>query len=65
MGKLIAENRRARYDYFLDDPDSQPVLPEAALMREWGGQSVVVPYLDGHSTTSLIQAARKHVGGQR
>jgi D-beta-D-heptose 7-phosphate kinase / D-beta-D-heptose 1-phosphate adenosyltransferase len=55
-------------DYYLDDSfpgdtgpsgtDSQPVLPEAQLIRGWGGQSVVVPYLDGHSTTSLIQAAR-------
>ncbi len=52
-------------DYYLDDPDSQPVLPEATLIRSWGGQSVVVPYLDGHSTTSLIQAARRHVGGTR
>jgi rfaE bifunctional protein nucleotidyltransferase chain/domain len=52
-------------DYYLDDPDSQPVLPEAQLIRGWGGQSVVVPYLDGHSTTSLIRAARKHVGGNR
>jgi D-beta-D-heptose 7-phosphate kinase / D-beta-D-heptose 1-phosphate adenosyltransferase len=52
-------------DYYLDDPDSQPVLPEAQLIRGWGGQSVVVPYLDGHSTTSLIQAARKQVGGNR
>jgi rfaE bifunctional protein nucleotidyltransferase chain/domain len=55
-------------DYFLsdpgsddpdsDDPDSQPVLPEAQHIRGWGGQSLVVPYLAGHSTTSLIQAAR-------
>jgi rfaE bifunctional protein nucleotidyltransferase chain/domain/rfaE bifunctional protein kinase chain/domain len=52
-------------DYYLDDPDSQPVLPEAQLIRGWGGQAVVVPYLDGHSTTSLIRAARRHVGGNR
>jgi rfaE bifunctional protein nucleotidyltransferase chain/domain/rfaE bifunctional protein kinase chain/domain len=52
-------------DYYLDDPDSQPVLPEAQLIRGWGGQTVVVPYLDGHSTTSLIRAVRRHVGGNR
>jgi D-beta-D-heptose 7-phosphate kinase / D-beta-D-heptose 1-phosphate adenosyltransferase len=32
-------------------------LPEAALLREWGGQSVVVPYLDGRSTTGLVTTA--------
>jgi D-beta-D-heptose 7-phosphate kinase/D-beta-D-heptose 1-phosphate adenosyltransferase len=32
-------------------------LPEAALLREWGGQSVVVPYLEGRSTTSLVTTA--------
>ena len=41
---------------------SQPLLPEAQLIRSWGGQTVVVPYLDGHSTTSLIRAARKQHG---
>lgn len=33
-------------------------LPEAALLAEWGGQAVVVPYLDGRSTTSLVATAR-------
>jgi bifunctional ADP-heptose synthase (sugar kinase/adenylyltransferase) len=32
-------------------------LPEAALLREWGGQSVVVPYLEGRSTTGLFSTA--------
>jgi D-beta-D-heptose 7-phosphate kinase/D-beta-D-heptose 1-phosphate adenosyltransferase len=32
-------------------------LPEAPLLGEWGGQSVVVPYLRGHSTTELVAAA--------
>jgi rfaE bifunctional protein nucleotidyltransferase chain/domain len=45
-------------DYFLDDPDDRPVLPEAELIRSWGGQSVVVPYLANHSTTGLIRSAR-------
>lgn len=35
-----------------------PDLPEAELMRAWGGQAVVVPYLDGRSTTNMIAAAR-------
>jgi len=33
-------------------------LPEAAVLRRWGGQAVVLPYLDGHSTTSLVERSR-------
>jgi D-beta-D-heptose 7-phosphate kinase/D-beta-D-heptose 1-phosphate adenosyltransferase len=44
-------------DYFLDGPDGEPALPEAELVRRWGGQTVVVPYLSGRSTTRLIAAA--------
>jgi rfaE bifunctional protein nucleotidyltransferase chain/domain len=32
-------------------------LPEAATMREWGGQTLVLPYLDGRSTTELARRA--------
>ncbi|GAA3396895.1 D-glycero-beta-D-manno-heptose 1-phosphate adenylyltransferase [Cryptosporangium minutisporangium] len=38
-------------------------LPEAAVVRSWGGEAVVLPYLDGHSTTSLVQRAA--VGASR
>jgi hypothetical protein len=34
------------------------VLPEAELIRGWGGQTVVVPYLADRSTTGLIEMAR-------
>ncbi|SDZ33703.1 rfaE bifunctional protein, domain I/rfaE bifunctional protein, domain II [Micromonospora pattaloongensis] len=37
-------------------------LPEAALVRRWGGQTAIVPYLDGHSTTGMIAAARSGRG---
>jgi D-beta-D-heptose 7-phosphate kinase / D-beta-D-heptose 1-phosphate adenosyltransferase len=50
-------------DYFVDDPENRPVLPEASHVRAWGGQTVVVPYRAGHSTTSLIEAARGTSGG--
>ncbi|MGY2082020.1 D-glycero-beta-D-manno-heptose 1-phosphate adenylyltransferase [Modestobacter sp. SYSU DS0657] len=33
-------------------------LPEAAVLRKWGGQAVVLPYLPGHSTTSLVERSR-------
>jgi rfaE bifunctional protein nucleotidyltransferase chain/domain len=42
-------------DYALSD------LPEAAVLDEWGGQAVVLPYLDGRSTTALIDLARDDV----
>ncbi|RKN40092.1 D-glycero-beta-D-manno-heptose 1-phosphate adenylyltransferase [Streptomyces hoynatensis] len=38
-------------DYRVDD------LPEAAALREWGGQTLVLPYLDGRSTTELARRA--------
>jgi rfaE bifunctional protein nucleotidyltransferase chain/domain len=37
-------------------------LPEADLVRGWGGQVVIVPYLDGRSTTGTIAAARSGTG---
>ncbi|WP_406043526.1 PfkB family carbohydrate kinase [Micromonospora sp. NBC_00898] len=36
----------------------EETLPEAEILRRWGGQTVVVPYLDGRSTTDMIAAAR-------
>ncbi|WP_432573110.1 PfkB family carbohydrate kinase [Kineococcus sp. SYSU DK005] len=31
-------------------------LPEAELVRSWGGRVVLLPYLDGRSTTSILAA---------
>ncbi|WP_373873936.1 PfkB family carbohydrate kinase [Virgisporangium ochraceum] len=33
---------------------SESDLPEADLVRRWGGQTVIVPYLPGRSTTATI-----------
>ncbi|NHC45371.1 D-glycero-beta-D-manno-heptose 1-phosphate adenylyltransferase [Motilibacter aurantiacus] len=33
-------------------------LPESTLVRSWGGAAVVLPYLDGRSTTALVKTAR-------
>jgi D-beta-D-heptose 7-phosphate kinase/D-beta-D-heptose 1-phosphate adenosyltransferase len=41
-----------------DYADGGPEMPEAGLVRRWGGQTVIVPYLDGRSTTKTIAAAR-------
>jgi rfaE bifunctional protein nucleotidyltransferase chain/domain len=32
-------------------------LPEADVLSGWGGRAVVLPYLDGRSTTSMVRAA--------
>nr|WP_247695505.1 D-glycero-beta-D-manno-heptose 1-phosphate adenylyltransferase [Streptomyces sp. B93] len=32
-------------------------LPEAALLEGWGGQAVLLPYLDGRSSTALLARA--------
>ncbi|MET9686569.1 D-glycero-beta-D-manno-heptose 1-phosphate adenylyltransferase [Streptomyces coeruleorubidus] len=40
-------------DYSVQD------LPEAEALRTWGGQAVVLPYLDGRSTTLLTRRAAK------
>ena len=40
-------------------------LPEAPLLRSWGGQSVVLPYLEGRSTTGLVAAAAERSGPVR
>ena len=29
-------------------------LPEAAALAAWGGQAVLLPYLDGRSTSGLV-----------
>jgi rfaE bifunctional protein nucleotidyltransferase chain/domain/rfaE bifunctional protein kinase chain/domain len=36
-------------DYRADD------LPETALVRSWGGETVILPYIAGRSTTQLIR----------
>ncbi|MEU5670659.1 PfkB family carbohydrate kinase [Micromonospora sp. NPDC047753] len=41
-------------DYATGGGDASAALPEAEVLRRWGGNTVVVPYLDGRSTTDLI-----------
>lgn len=37
-------------------------LPEASLVRSWGGRVVLLPYLPGRSTTRIIQHAQSSRG---
>jgi D-beta-D-heptose 7-phosphate kinase / D-beta-D-heptose 1-phosphate adenosyltransferase len=36
-------------------------LPEEATLGRWGGRAVLVPYVEGRSTTRLIEEATRHV----
>jgi bifunctional ADP-heptose synthase (sugar kinase/adenylyltransferase) len=35
-------------------------LPEARTLARWGGQAIVLPYLQGRSTTRLVKEAARH-----
>jgi rfaE bifunctional protein nucleotidyltransferase chain/domain len=35
-------------------------LPEADVVAAWGGQAVVLPYLQGRSTSRLVKEAARH-----
>ncbi|MFF5160238.1 D-glycero-beta-D-manno-heptose 1-phosphate adenylyltransferase [Streptomyces sp. NPDC000348] len=49
---------RLRPDVWVKGGDySVQELPEAEVLRGWGGQAVVLPYLDGRSTTALARRA--------
>jgi rfaE bifunctional protein nucleotidyltransferase chain/domain/rfaE bifunctional protein kinase chain/domain len=52
----VAALRELRPDIFVKGGDyALGDLPEAAAMQHWGGQTVVVPYLPGRSTTRLLE----------
>jgi len=51
---------RLRPDVWVKGGDySVQELPEAETLRAWGGQAVVLPYLDGRSTTVLARRAAR------
>ncbi|HEU4330161.1 MAG TPA: PfkB family carbohydrate kinase [Lapillicoccus sp.] len=51
--------RRLRPDVWAKGGDyAGSELPETAVLQEWGGQAVVLPYLPGRSTSHLVLAAR-------
>jgi len=48
---------RLRPDVWVKGGDYTEV-PESEVLARWGGRTVIVPYLDGRSTTKTIAAAR-------
>ena len=52
----VAALQALRPDVFVKGADYRTEdLPEAAVLAEWGGEAVVVPYLGGRSTTRLVE----------
>lgn len=37
-------------------------IPETPLVRSWGGRALALPFVDGYSTTKLVQAIRGGAG---
>jgi rfaE bifunctional protein nucleotidyltransferase chain/domain len=51
--------RRCRPDVYVKGGDYDiETLEETRLVRSWGGRSVAIPFVDGYSTTVLIQRIR-------
>ena len=51
--------QRCRPDLYVKGADYDvDTLPEAALVRSWGGRAVSIPFVDGYSTTALVQRIR-------
>jgi D-beta-D-heptose 7-phosphate kinase/D-beta-D-heptose 1-phosphate adenosyltransferase len=47
-----------RPDVWVKGGDYREVdLPEARVVRRWGGRALILPYVEGHSTTRLIEEA--------
>jgi len=55
---------RIRPDVWVKGGDyTVSALPETPLLAGWGGEVVVVPYLEGRSTTRLVEMAAGETGG--
>ena len=35
-------------------------LEETRLVRSWGGDALAIPFVDGYSTTALVNRIRAH-----
>jgi rfaE bifunctional protein nucleotidyltransferase chain/domain len=56
--------RELRPDIFAKGADYAGAdLPERAVLAEWDGEVVQIPYLEGRSTTRIVAASREEPGG--
>ena len=61
VGNRVLEELRP--DIFAKGGDyGSATLPETAVLAQWGGQAVIVPYLEGRSTTRLVEEVRRARG---
>ncbi|MBA9006101.1 D-glycero-beta-D-manno-heptose 1-phosphate adenylyltransferase [Thermomonospora cellulosilytica] len=57
---------RLRPDLWVKGADyASAELPEARIVRRHGGQVVLLPYLEGRSTSRLVERVRAHAGHAR
>ncbi|MCW3017564.1 MAG: RfaE bifunctional protein domain, partial [Solirubrobacterales bacterium] len=53
--------RRLRPDLWVKGGDYAAIdMPEAPVLASWGGRAIVLPFVEGRSTTRLIQEAALH-----
>ncbi len=51
--------KRVHPDVYVKGGDyDMEALPETAMVRSWGGRSLAIPFVEGYSTTSLVQRIR-------
>jgi rfaE bifunctional protein nucleotidyltransferase chain/domain len=52
--------KAVRPDFYVKGGDyDMETLEETRVVRSWGGQSVAIPFVDGFSTTALVQRIRQ------
>ena len=52
--------RLVRPDVYVKGGDYDiEALPETALVRGWGGRALALPFVDGYSTTALVERIRR------
>ncbi|MEW6706743.1 MAG: D-glycero-beta-D-manno-heptose 1-phosphate adenylyltransferase [Pseudomonadota bacterium] len=58
-GTPVALLRRLRPDVYVKGGDYDiEALEETALVRSWGGRALALPFVEGYSTTQLVQRIR-------
>jgi rfaE bifunctional protein nucleotidyltransferase chain/domain len=55
----LAVLARVKPDLYVKGGDyDMEAIPETPLVRSWGGRALALPFVDGYSTTKLVQAIR-------
>ena len=55
-GTPLAVLQRCRPEIYVKGGDyDMETIPETALVRSWGGRALALPFVEGYSTTALVQ----------